>query len=101
MKVDFKNSKNKYLLSLLCSLSVFLGSSNGVFAQNNIDLPIEQAELTDAPNVPQPLKRTSNAKVVVNLEIIETIGKLSDNVEYTFWTFGGKVPGKFIRIKRR
>jgi nitrite reductase (NO-forming) len=27
------------------------------------------------------------------------VGRLPDGVEYPFWTFGGKVPGKFIRIK--
>ena len=25
---------------------------------------------------------------------------ISDGVEYTFWTFGGKVPGKFIRVRQ-
>ena len=26
-------------------------------------------------------------------------GGLADGVRYTFWTFGGHVPGKFIRIR--
>jgi len=29
----------------------------------------------------------------------EVVGRLSDGVNYTFWTFGGKVPGKFIRVR--
>ena len=24
---------------------------------------------------------------------------MADGVDYTFWTFGGTVPGKFIRIR--
>lgn len=91
--------KNNYLLGILTALSVFCVTSSGVLAESTSQLPVEYAELTDAPNVPLPIKRTTPAKVVVDLEIIETIGKLSDNVEYTFWTFGGKVPGKFIRVK--
>lgn len=58
-----------------------------------------EAELTSPPNVPPPITRNHPAKVVVKLEVVEQIMKLSDGVEYTFWTFGGTVPGKFIRVR--
>lgn len=63
------------------------------------ELPVEKAILTDAPLVPPPITRTSEAKVVVELEVVELQADLADGVQYTFWTFGGKVPGKFIRIR--
>jgi len=63
------------------------------------DLPVEEAILTAAPNVPPPIARNHKAKVVVNLETLEFNGRLSDGVEYTFWTFGGTVPGSFIRVR--
>jgi nitrite reductase (NO-forming) len=59
----------------------------------------ETAQLSDAPQVPPPLTRKHATKVVVHLEVKELEGTLSDGVKYTFWTFGGKVPGKFIRIR--
>jgi nitrite reductase (NO-forming) len=59
----------------------------------------ETAVLTEAPNVPPPIKRKHSAKVVVNLEVQEVTKRLADGVDYTFWTFGGSVPGKFIRIR--
>jgi len=59
----------------------------------------ENAVLTDAPNVPPPITRKNNTKVIVNLETKEVVKRLADGVEYTFWTFGGSVPGKFIRVK--
>ena len=59
----------------------------------------EIAVLTDAPNVPPPIKRKHAAKVIVNLEVKELTKRLADGVDYTFWTFGGSVPGKFIRIR--
>jgi len=58
------------------------------------------AVLTDAPEVPPALHRTAPAHVVVDLEVIEKVGRLADGVEYTFWTFGGRVPGKFIRVRQ-
>ena len=63
------------------------------------DLPEEDAILTDAPTVPAPITRTTPAKVKVNLEVREVIKDMADGVQYTFWTFGGSVPGKFIRVR--
>lgn len=59
----------------------------------------EVAVLTDAPEVPPPINRKHATKVIVNLETKELKMRLADGVDYTFWTFGGKVPGKFIRIR--
>lgn len=62
-------------------------------------LPEEKAVLTDPPNVPPPITRTTPAKVLIELEVVEKVMQLADGVDYTFWTFGGSVPGKFIRIR--
>jgi nitrite reductase (NO-forming) len=64
-----------------------------------VALPVEQAILTAPPHVPPPIKRRYSARVVVNLEVREVVAKLADGVEFTFWTFGGSVPGSFIRIR--
>jgi nitrite reductase (NO-forming) len=62
-------------------------------------LGVETAVLTQAPNVPPPIKRKHSAKIIVNLEVKEVTKRLADGVDYTFWTFGGDVPGSFIRIR--
>ena len=59
----------------------------------------EEAVLTSAPNVPPPITRRHPTKVIVHLETHEVVSRLADGVSYTFWTFGGAVPGKFIRIR--
>jgi len=59
----------------------------------------EVAVLTQAPQVPPPIKRSHPTKVIVNLEVKEVVRKLADGVDYLFWTFGGNVPGSFIRIR--
>jgi nitrite reductase (NO-forming) len=59
----------------------------------------EIAVLTDAPNVPPPITRKHRTKVIVNLEVTEVVKKMADGVDYTFWTFGGSVPGKFMRVR--
>lgn len=59
----------------------------------------ETAILTQAPQVPPPLKRTHATKVLVKLEVREVVKRMADGVDYLFWTFGGDVPGSFIRIR--
>jgi nitrite reductase (NO-forming) len=59
----------------------------------------ETAVLTEAPNVPAPITRTHATKVIVELETVEKTMRLADGVDYTFWTFGGQVPGSFIRVR--
>ena len=59
----------------------------------------ERAIVTAAPNVPAPITRTHATKVIVELETIEKRMRLADGVDYTFWTFGGHVPGSFVRVR--
>jgi nitrite reductase (NO-forming) len=58
------------------------------------------AVLTSPPNVPPPTGRNYPAKVIVDLEVVEKEMQISEGVNYTFWTFGGTVPGSFIRVRQ-
>ncbi len=55
------------------------------------------AQLTAPPNVPAPVGKRAATRLKVEMEIIEKEAELSDGVKYIFWTFGGTVPGSFIR----
>ena len=81
-----------------CLLLLFVLSPVSVWSAEKIK-GTETAILTDAPSVPPPIKRKYATKVIVNLEVREVQERMADGVQYTFWTFGGKVPGKFIRIR--
>ncbi len=59
-----------------------------------------KAVLTSPPHVPPPTGRKVPAKVIVELEVIEKEMPISEGVNYTFWTFGGTVPGSFIRVRQ-
>ncbi len=67
------------------------------------DLPplkgTETAQLTSAPEVPPAITRDHAARVVVDMEVVEVVKELADGVQYTFWTFGGEVPGPMIRVR--
>lgn len=74
------------------------GSAKGDFGPPQ-GAPI-RAVLTSPPEVPPPTNRTAPAKVIVDLEVREVEKEISEGVKYTFWTFGGTVPGSFIRIRQ-
>jgi nitrite reductase (NO-forming) len=59
----------------------------------------ERAVLAAAPAVPAPITRDYATKVLVELQTEEKTMRLADGVDYTFWTFGGNVPGSFIRVR--
>jgi len=57
------------------------------------------AQLTTAPFVPAPIERDYATRVIVDLETTEEVMELADGTEYVMWTFGGTVPGQFIRVR--
>jgi nitrite reductase (NO-forming) len=59
-----------------------------------------KAVLSSPPLVPPATNRHAPAKVIVELEVIEVEKEIAEGVKYTFWTFGGTVPGSFIRVRQ-
>jgi nitrite reductase (NO-forming) len=74
------------------------GSKKGDFGPP-VGEPVK-AVLTSPPNVPPPTGRSQPAKVIVELEVVEKELPISEGTTYTFWTFGGTVPGSFIRVRQ-
>lgn len=50
-------------------------------------------------DLPPPIVRTENQKVVVELKTKEVIAEIAPGVTYEYWTYNGTVPGPFIRVK--
>ena len=53
------------------------------------------------PNaVPKPLGNRPPQLVKYHIETVELAGKLDDGTTFTYWTFGRKVPGPMLRVKK-
>jgi nitrite reductase (NO-forming) len=52
-----------------------------------------------ATDLPGPIAKRGPERVRVDLETIEVEGKLADGTTYRYWTFNGKVPGPFVRVR--
>ncbi|WP_173934917.1 copper-containing nitrite reductase [Chelativorans sp. Marseille-P2723] len=52
-----------------------------------------------ATDLPGALGERGPQTVRVNLETVEVVGALADGTTYNYWTFNGKVPGPFVRVR--
>ncbi len=58
------------------------------------------ADIAENPvNVPPPIGRSEPATVRVDFETIEIEASIDENATYRYWTFNGKVPGPFVRVR--
>lgn len=87
------------LLVLVGFFSCKRGSDEAKNYQNIEAKGQQTAELTAPPFVPKAVGDREATKLVVNMEIKEIEGEMVDGVKYTYWTFGGSVPGSFIRTR--
>lgn len=93
------------LFSMLIGFAMFMTSCNDSSETKSGDtskIPVKGemvAELTSPPLVPKPVGKRDATKLKVSLEILELEGEMVDGVKYTYWTFGGSVPGQFIRTR--
>lgn len=53
----------------------------------------------DPADLPGPIGDRSPTTVRVDIEAVELDGKLDDGTTFRYWTFDGKVPGPFIRVR--
>jgi len=103
------NSKltKKIFLSLLMvagisSLILSCAEKEKIVYESTADIPANRemiAELTSPPNVPTPVGKRKAKKLKVDMEILEQEGEMTNGVRYIYWTFGGTVPGSFIRTR--
>ena len=84
---------------LYCLVLGALTLSGAALAADADSLPVEHLKLVPPPQVPAPITRTTPAKVVIDLTVEEVEKEIAPGTRYTFWTFGGTVPGNMLRVR--
>ncbi|THF47431.1 nitrite reductase, copper-containing [Flavobacterium supellecticarium] len=101
MKTKRESVKRIYGVILIVMI-VMIGCKETTPAKehNSVALPEKIiADLTPPPMVPKPVANRKASKLIVNMEVKEMEGQMVDGVTYVYWTFGGSVPGSFIRTR--
>jgi nitrite reductase (NO-forming) len=61
---------------------------------------VVEADISREPgDVPQPVGKRDAQTVRVDLLSVEVEGRLAEGTTFGYWTFNGKVPGPFIRVR--
>ncbi|MDX1768109.1 MAG: nitrite reductase, copper-containing, partial [Arenibacter troitsensis] len=84
------------------SLILSCAKKEKIVYENTADIPANRemiAELTAPPHVPTPVGDRKAKLLKVDMEILEQEGEMTNGVRYVYWTFGGSVPGSFIRTR--
>jgi nitrite reductase (NO-forming) len=53
----------------------------------------------DPTDIPAPLGNRGPETLRIDLETVELSGQLADGTTFKYWTFNGKVPGPFLRVR--
>jgi len=62
-------------------------------------LPPAVSIVRNPSDLPGPLGASAPRTIEVELEAVELDGKLASETTYRYWTFNGKVPGPFVRVR--
>ncbi|TAK59113.1 nitrite reductase, copper-containing [Patescibacteria group bacterium] len=53
----------------------------------------------DPSDIPSPIERTTSADVNIEITAKEVLAEMAPGVTFNYWTFGGTVPGPFLRVR--
>jgi nitrite reductase (NO-forming) len=79
-----------------------LAGMQGQFIVTNRPAPqtLVEADISREPNdLPPPIGKREPQTVRVDLFSVEVEGRLAEGTTFGYWTFNGKVPGPFIRVR--
>ncbi|SOD89932.1 copper-containing nitrite reductase [Caenispirillum bisanense] len=80
-----------------------LSFSTTTFAATDTSVPQAEAGVANvirsATDLPGPLAKRGPEHVKVSFDTVEVTGALADGTTYRYWTFDGKVPGPFVRVR--
>src|SRR5262245_10837039 len=64
-----------------------------------VTLPPSVSIVRAATDLPGPPAAGPARTIKVELDALELVGKLANETTYVYWTFNGKVPGPFLRVR--
>ncbi len=94
------------VLALALALGISLGASaaiadDGHGGSTHPHMQMDGvADVVRAPtDLPPPLAKRGPENIRIDMKTIEVTGQLDDGTTYHYWTFDGKVPGPFVRVR--
>jgi len=96
--VKTENEKHKTISTT--KMAVHSDSDTQHVIPNTAAPKIDNDEISrNADDLPPPINRTEAQVVRVDLYTAELVAQMMPEVTYQYWTYNGKVPGPFIRVR--
>lgn len=70
------------------------------FSSSIAGVPKVKRVAADPRDIPAPIKRRTPKTHNITLESKEVVGELEEGVQFKYLTYGGQVPGPFIRVRQ-
>ena len=89
-------------LALGCAAAALFAASPAMAAEaaHQATESAAVADIVRSPgDLPAPLSVRGPQTVKVGLETVEVTGQLDEGATFRYWTFNGKVPGPFVRVR--
>ncbi|GAB2178650.1 copper-containing nitrite reductase [Dongia sp. agr-C8] len=86
----------------VAALSLGLGLialAPAAFAEDAAETPAAVDISRDPTDLPPPIGQRAPQHLKIDLEAKELLGRLDNGTTYQYWTFDGKVPGPFLRVR--
>jgi nitrite reductase (NO-forming) len=113
MMTDAIYSNRRQILSSAAFLGVGLGAvlTGAASARAEMSMPQTPAKaaggeaakgesiVRPATDLPAPIGARGPKHVIVDFETVEVMGQLASGATFQYWTFNGKVPGPFVRVR--
>jgi nitrite reductase (NO-forming) len=106
----FTNSASVFALSLCLGIGAGLTLSaasaladgddgHGGGAHPHVQMDGVADIVRDPTDLPPPIGQRGPENIRIDMKTIEVTGQLDDGTAYHYWTFDGRVPGPFVRVR--
>ena len=97
----FRAQSRRFHLFLQCSWAPGGGHARPIYRHAEAPGPaVVEADISrDPTDLPSPIGKRDPQTVRVDLLSAEVEGRLAEGTTFGYWTFNGKVPGPFIRVR--
>lgn len=93
------NKAAKVFATAALGLTLGMGGMAAAQGQATAQAPAATSIVQPPTALPGPIGERLPKTVEVELETVELTGKLDDGTTFNYWTFNGKVPGPFVRVR--
>lgn len=97
-----RNTASRIALACCLGLSIALSAGQATAhgsSHEHVQMQGVADIVRDPTDLPAPIAKRAPEHIRIDMQTLEVTGQLDQDTAYHYWTFDGKVPGPFVRIR--